>query len=62
MYPKDKRFIIIKKRANMTNNMIREYVDEKFAFNALVKEHNYRHPPIKEKEKEYSDVYMKSFI
>lgn len=62
MFPKDKRIIMIKKRAHMNNKMIREYIDEKNAFNALVKEHMYATPTIKEKEKEYSDVYMKSFI
>jgi hypothetical protein len=62
MFPKDKRIIMLKKRAHMNNKMIREYIDEKNAFNALVKEHMYNTPTIKEKEKEYSDVYMKSFI
>jgi len=62
MFPKDKRIIMIKKRAHMNNHMIREYIDEKHAFNAEVKELMYKQPAIKEKQKEYSDVYMKSFI
>jgi hypothetical protein len=41
MFPKDKRIIMCKKRAHMNNHMIREYIDEKNAFNALVKEHMY---------------------
>lgn len=62
MFPKDKRIIMIKKRAHMNNHMIREYIDEKNSFNALVKEHMYNTPTIKEKDKEFSDIYMKSFI
>ena len=43
----------------MNQLTIREYIDEKNAFNALVKENE---PIIKEKDKEFSDVYTKSFI
>jgi hypothetical protein len=62
MFPKDKRIINNKKRANMTHSQIREYIDEKNAFNAIVKEHMYQTGIIKDKEKDFSDAYMKSFI
>lgn len=62
MFPKDKRIIMQKKRAHMKIKEIREYIDEKNAFNALVKEHNYSNPVIREKDKLYSDAYSTSFI
>jgi len=62
IFPKDKRVIQSQKRANFTRQELREYIDEKCAFNALVKEHAYQVGSTKEKEKEFGDNYMKSFI
>lgn len=64
MFPKDKRFIQARKRAEfqMNRKKLQEYVDEKNAFNALVKELQYKNRTVRDKEKEYTDAYMKSFI
>ena len=39
-----------------------EYIDEKNAFKSLVKEHMYQNGRLKEKDKKYAEIYMKSFI
>jgi len=62
IFPKDKRVIESQKRALFTRAQLREYIDEKSAFQALVKEHAYQVGTVKEKEKEFGDNYMKSFI
>lgn len=67
LYPKDKRIIMSKKRAHLstdpTNHFsIKSLIDEKNAFNALVKEHYYQNGLVKDKEKEFTDAYMKSSI
>ena len=41
---------------------LREYVDEKNAFKALMKEHRYKAPLMRDKDKEYKDTYLCSFI
>lgn len=64
MFPKDKRLIQARKRAEFQTDdkKLQEYVDEKNAFTALVKELQYRNRTVRDKEKEYTDAYMKSFI
>ena len=59
---KDKRIIMNQKRALMTHEQLVEYIDEKAAYKALVKEHVYQTGHTKDKDKEYRDNYMKSFI
>ena len=41
---------------------IKDYIDEKNAFNSLVKEYQYREGFKREKDKLYAESYMKSFI
>lgn len=67
LFPKDKRIIMTKKRALLSTDpsnafSIQSLIDEKNAFNALVKEHYYQNGLVKDKEKEYTDAYMKSSI
>mmetsp|Transcript_7183 Transcript_7183/g.12108 ORF Transcript_7183/g.12108 Transcript_7183/m.12108 type:complete len:1503 (-) Transcript_7183:75-4583(-) len=46
----------------MTSDELREYLDEKNAFNALVRDHKYSYVQTREKDKEYRENYIKSFI
>lgn len=46
----------------MDKDAIREYIDEKNAFNAIVKEHFYNNGQAKDKDKQFRDAYMMSFI
>mmetsp|Transcript_20713 Transcript_20713/g.31747 ORF Transcript_20713/g.31747 Transcript_20713/m.31747 type:complete len:214 (-) Transcript_20713:4170-4811(-) len=62
MFPKDKRLIQFKMPAKMTYSELVEYVDERNAFSALVKEHKYKVLQTREKDKEFKETYMKSFI
>lgn len=39
-----------------------EYLDEKNAFHAMVKDTFYHHQQIPEKQKKFADSYLKSFI
>lgn len=41
---------------------IREYIDEKNAFNSLAKELNYATPQMRDKDKHFTDAYTTSFI
>ena len=62
MYPKDKRMINLKKRALLSKNEIQDYIDERSAFQAMVKEHEYQCRNVRDKDKDYRDNYLKSFI
>jgi hypothetical protein len=59
---KDKRAIMNQKRANMTHAQLVEYIDEKAKFIAMEKETFFEVGHTKDKEKEYRDNYIKSFI
>ena len=58
IFPKDKRAIQNQYFALMKEESLIDYLDERNAFNALVKEHEYQIG----KAKEYKENYMKSFI
>ena len=63
MFPKDKRMITYKNiRATMTKDEITEYIDEKSAFVAMVKENGYQSKKVRDKDKDLRDNYLKSFI
>ena len=62
LFPKDKRLVNQLKRVYMSPEQIQEYVDEKSAFHALVKENSYQSQRVRDKEKVYRENYMKSFI
>tara|TARA_B110001469_G_scaffold90400_1_gene85826 strand:+ start:1182 stop:1640 length:459 start_codon:yes stop_codon:yes gene_type:complete len=62
IFPKDKRAIQNQYFAQMEEESLIDYLDERNAFNALVKEHEYQIGKVKDKEKEYKENYMKSFI
>jgi hypothetical protein len=62
MYPKDKRMINLKKRALLSKSEIQDYVDEKSAFLAMVKENEYQSVKVRDKDKDLRDNYLKSFI
>ena len=46
----------------MTREQVTEYVDEKAAFVAMVKENGYQSKRVRDKDKDYRDNYLKSFI
>jgi hypothetical protein len=62
LYPRDRRkmrnFFQVKK----TENELIDYIDERAAFNAMCKENNYENGTVREKDKEFKETYMKSFI
>lgn len=62
IFPKDKRMIQNVHLANMNEDELIEYIDQKNAFKALNKEIEYQIGIIKEKDKEFKENYMKSFI
>jgi len=59
---KDKRLINEKCFALMKRSELREYIDELNAFRAMAKEIQYRAAKVRDKDKDYRDNYMKSFI
>jgi hypothetical protein len=62
IFPKDHREIQRQHFGLMTEAEITEFIDERNAFNSLVKEHQYQMGAVKEKDKKYAETYMKSFI
>lgn len=48
--------------ALMEDKQIVDYIDEKNAFASLEKEYQYQSGTIRDKDKEYKDTYLKSFI
>ena len=62
IFPKDKRLIQNKMRSLMSKEEIKDMIDEKNAFDAMCKDHQYTSYMLKDKEKEYRDNYLKSFI
>ena len=46
----------------MNEQELNDYLDEKNAFSAMVKEHEYQIGKMKDKDKEFKENYMKSFI
>jgi hypothetical protein len=62
LYPIDKRKISQHMASKFNERELREYVDEKNAFKALMNEHRYRAPMTRDKDKEYKDTYLCSFI
>jgi len=49
-------------RSNFDRKAMDYYLTSKNEFNAMVKEHKYEIKGIRDKDKEYRDNYMKSFI
>ena len=62
IFPKDKRLIERIVRHKMEQAELREFTDQRNAFNALAKEHIYQYGQTKDKEKDYRDTYQKSFV
>ena len=62
LYPRDRRKIRNFFQVKKTEEELRDYLDEKAAFNAMCKENQYEFGTIREKDKEYKETYMKSFI
>lgn len=62
IFPKDKRAFQSVNFALMTNDQITEYLDEKNSFAALNKEIEYQMGKMREKDKDFKENYMKSFI
>ena len=46
----------------MNENDLVEYIDAKNSFKAMMKEYYYQKGSIRDKDKGYKDVYLKSFI
>ena len=49
-------------RVFMDEKQFIEFVDEKNAFQSMVKEHSYQVKKEREKDKEYRETYVKSFM
>ena len=62
LFPSDRRIIAQIDKSMMTPQQRNEFIDEKNAFNALCKEHSYKCKRLRDKDKEYRDTYLKSFI
>jgi len=62
MIPKDARVISEMHQVHMTPEDLVEYVDEKNAFKAMEKEHEYQIGMIRDKDKEFRENYLKSFV
>jgi hypothetical protein len=62
LFPKDQRKIEHKFRSEMSEAKIREFVDEKNAFNAMLREHIYQTRKVRVKDKMYRENYSKSFF
>ena len=62
IFPNDKRLISLNNRTDMTQRQITEYIDSKNAFQAMCKEHYYKAPAIRDKDKLLRDNYLRSFI
>ena len=62
MIPKDTRVISEIHQVNMLGEDITDYIDAKNAFKAMIKEFQYQKGNIRDKDKQFRDVYLKSFI
>ena len=62
IFPKDQRVMKKVAFAKMNQQELNDYIDERSAFQALVKEHYYKFGNTKDKDKLYRDSYVKSFI
>ena len=62
IFPNDKRLISLNHRSDMSQKMLSEYIDSKNAFLAMCKEHYYKAPAIRDKDKLLRDNYLRSFI
>lgn len=62
IFPNDKRLISLNNRSDMTERQIMEYIDSKNAFQAMCKDHYYKAPNIRDKDKLLRDNYLRSFI
>ena len=62
VFPKDKRKISQKMRALYSKDQLQEYIDEKNAFLSMVKENDYQSAKVRDKDKDYRDNYLKSFV
>lgn len=62
LFPKDKRKIDTVIRVNLDQEDIDEYMDNKCAFNSMVKNHVYKCGHTREKDIELSQNYQKSFL
>ena len=62
IFPKDKRKICDFDRVKMNKKELRNYIDEKYAFKAMVKQNEYETTKKRNKDKDFRDNYLKSFI
>ena len=62
LYPKDNREIKNHCQVLLDGEGITEYLNEKALFQSTAKETQYEFGSTKEKEKEFKETYMKSFI
>ena len=46
----------------MNQDDVDEYLDEKGAFRSMVKEHTYQNSKVREKDQDYRENYVKSFL
>ena len=46
----------------MSKSELRDYIDEKAAFSAMIKQNSYESKQTKNKAKDFRDNYLKSFI
>ena len=62
LFPKDKRLIDSHFRYEMDPAAVHDFVDERNAFKALLKQHTYQAAKVRDKDKELRDNYVKSFF
>lgn len=62
LFPKDQRMIEQHMRVYMDELQMIDFVDEKNAFQSMIKEHGFQVQRQREKDKEYRDTYARSMI
>lgn len=62
LFPKDQRKIEQCFRVALDEEELQDFVDEKNAFNAMLKEHIYQVKKVRTKDKIYRENYTKSFF
>lgn len=58
LFPLDMRRISKIKRSEMSTSELNNYIDEKLSFKALAKDHVYKTPQKRDKDKEFKDNYL----